>query len=107
MVSERHKKTPGGEGFPGSYPFRIIDKSGKEALSILKSVASKEPFDLLLTDFQMPGMSGFELEINVTPFSWLDKPATLCFLTDISERMRVPHQPAGGHETFNQRGISG
>ena len=36
--------------------------SGKEALSILKeSIASKEPFDLLLTDFQMPEMSGFEL----------------------------------------------
>ena len=36
--------------------------NGKEALSILKeSIASKEPFDLLLTDFQMPEMSGFEL----------------------------------------------
>ena len=36
--------------------------NGKEALSILKeSIASKEPFDLLLTDFQIPEMSGFDL----------------------------------------------
>ena len=35
---------------------------GKEALTILKdSVSSKEPFDLILTDFQMPEMSGFDL----------------------------------------------
>ena len=61
LVSERHKKRPGDEDFPGFYPFRIIDKSGNAKW----------------------------VEINVTPFSWLDKPATLCFLTDISERMRA------------------
>jgi PAS domain S-box-containing protein len=61
LVSEGHKKTSGGEDFPGSYPFRIIDKAGNTKW----------------------------VEINVTPFSWLDKPATLCFLTDISERIRA------------------
>jgi len=35
---------------------------GKEALTILKdSVSSEEPFDLILTDIQMPQMSGFDL----------------------------------------------
>jgi signal transduction histidine kinase/CheY-like chemotaxis protein/HPt (histidine-containing phosphotransfer) domain-containing protein len=35
---------------------------GKEALVILReSVSSKEPFDLILTDFQMPEMTGFDL----------------------------------------------
>ena len=61
LVSERHKKRPEGEGFPSSYPFRIIDKAENTKW----------------------------VEINVTAFSWLDKPATLCFLTDISERMRA------------------
>ncbi|GAI43715.1 unnamed protein product, partial [marine sediment metagenome] len=42
---------------------------GKEALSILKeSVSSREPFNLILTDFQMPEMGGFDLakEIRAT-----------------------------------------
>jgi len=35
---------------------------GKEALSILNdSISSEEPFNLILTDFQMPDMSGFDL----------------------------------------------
>ena len=35
---------------------------GKEALTVLRdSVSSKEPFELILTDFQMPKMSGFDL----------------------------------------------
>jgi CheY-like chemotaxis protein len=35
---------------------------GKEALSVLRdSVSSKEPFNLILTDIQMPQMSGFDL----------------------------------------------
>jgi CheY-like chemotaxis protein len=40
--------------------------SGKEALSILrKSVSSKDPFNLILTDIQMPEMSGFELASEI------------------------------------------
>ncbi|MCP3874089.1 MAG: response regulator, partial [Desulfobacteraceae bacterium] len=36
--------------------------NGNEALTILnQSVLSEEPFNLILTDFQMPGMSGFDL----------------------------------------------
>ena len=35
---------------------------GKEALTVLKdAVSSEEPFELILTDFQMPEMSGFDL----------------------------------------------
>jgi len=40
--------------------------SGKEALSILrKSVSSRDPFNLILTDIQMPEMSGFELASEI------------------------------------------
>jgi CheY-like chemotaxis protein/HPt (histidine-containing phosphotransfer) domain-containing protein len=42
---------------------------GKEALSILsESVSSEEPFNVILTDFQMPEMGGFDLakEIRAT-----------------------------------------
>jgi CheY-like chemotaxis protein len=44
----------------GCLPVEAI--SGKEALLILRnSVSSEEPFDLILTDFEMPEMSGFDL----------------------------------------------
>ena len=44
----------------GSLP--VEASNGKDALIILnQSVLSEEPFDLILTDFQMPGMSGFDL----------------------------------------------
>ena len=39
---------------------------GKEALLILRdSVSSEEPFDLILTDFEMPEMSGFDLAMEI------------------------------------------
>jgi len=46
-----------------SWNCETVEASGaKEALVILKeSVSSKEPFDLILTDCQMPEMSGFDL----------------------------------------------
>jgi len=44
----------------GCLPMEATD--GKDALIILsESVSSEEPFDLILTNFQMPGMSGFDL----------------------------------------------
>ncbi len=46
--------------FRGCLPVEAAD--GKEALSILKdSVSSKERFDLVLADVQMPQMAGFEM----------------------------------------------
>ena len=51
----------------GCRPFEV--SGGKEALSILKeSALTDEPFNLILTDFQMPEISGFELarEIRTT-----------------------------------------
>jgi CheY-like chemotaxis protein len=40
--------------------------SGKEALSILrKSVSSRDPFNLILTDIQMSEMSGFDLATEI------------------------------------------
>jgi len=61
MVSERHNKQLGGEKLPDTYNFRIKNKSGN-----IKWV-----------------------EINMTPFSWNNMPATLCFLTDTTERKRA------------------
>ena len=61
LVSERYEKRLRGEKLPGTYDFRINNKSGN-----IKWV-----------------------EIHVTPFSWDNMPATLCFLTDITERKRA------------------
>jgi PAS domain S-box-containing protein len=61
MVGERHKKRLKGEEPPTTYSFRIVDKNGN-----IKWV-----------------------ELCVALFSWDDRPATLCFMTDITERMRM------------------
>lgn len=58
MVLERHQKRLSGEKVSAVYPFRIITKSGD-----VKWV-----------------------ELKATSFSWGDRPATLCFLTDITGR---------------------
>jgi len=58
MVRERHERRLAGEKLPDTYPFRIISKDG-------------------ITKW---------IELNVTPFSWDDKPATLCFMTNITKR---------------------
>ena len=46
---------------PNRYPFRIVNKAGETKW----------------------------VEINAVPFSWGDKPATLCFLTDITNRKQA------------------
>ena len=44
----------------GCLPVEAVD--GKEALIVFRdAVSSESPFDLILTDFQMPEMSGFDL----------------------------------------------
>ena len=44
----------------GCLPMEAVD--GKEALIVFRdAVSSESPFDLILTDFQMPEMSGFDL----------------------------------------------
>ncbi len=58
LVAERHRKRCQGESLPTVYPFRIIHKHGD-----IKWV-----------------------EINVVLFTWEERPATLCFLSDITER---------------------
>ncbi|MGB2798993.1 MAG: PAS domain S-box protein, partial [Dehalococcoidia bacterium] len=58
MVIERHLRRLEGEELPHVYPFRIIDKNGT-----LKW-----------------------LQINAAPLTWEDRPATLNFLSDITER---------------------
>jgi len=61
IVSERHKKQLRSEVLPNTYTFRIINKAGDTKW----------------------------VEINGAPFSWDDRPATLCFLTDITERKQA------------------
>jgi PAS domain S-box-containing protein len=64
IVGERHKRRLRGEAPPSTYPFRIINKAGD-----IKWV-----------------------ELNVSPFSWDDRPATLCFLTDLTERNKAQEE---------------
>ena len=61
MVRERHEKRIKGEMLPEVYPYRIIDKNGQ-----CKWV-----------------------ELKVVLFSWEERPATLCFMMDISDRKRA------------------
>jgi PAS domain S-box-containing protein len=61
MVVERHLKRLKGESLPHVYPFRIIERSGN-----IKWV-----------------------EINAALITWEGKPATLNFLSDITERKRA------------------
>jgi PAS domain S-box-containing protein len=61
MVLERHKKRLRGEKPPTIYPFRIVNKAGDTKW----------------------------VEIKVASFSWENRPATLCFLTDITERKQM------------------
>ena len=61
MVLERHTKRLKGEVLPTTYPFRIVNKAGDTRW----------------------------VEINAVPFSWDDRPATLCFLKDINEHKRA------------------
>ncbi len=61
MVRRRYEKRIEGEVLPEVYPYRIIHKSGQ-----CKWV-----------------------ELKVALFSWEEKPATLCFMTDISDRKRA------------------
>jgi PAS domain S-box-containing protein len=61
MVLERHKKRLRGETPPSTYPFRIVNKAGDTKW----------------------------VENHVVMFSWENKPATLSFLTDITERLQA------------------
>jgi PAS domain S-box-containing protein len=61
LVAERHQKRSKGEKLPDTYPFRIIDKDGNTRW----------------------------IEINSVRIDWDGRPATLNFLTDITERKRA------------------
>ena len=60
MVLDRHKKRLKGEALPSIYSFRIVSKDGE-----IKWV-----------------------KINVVSVSWDGRPATLCFMTDITEQIQ-------------------
>lgn len=56
---------------------------GREALSILReSVSSKNPFDVILTDFQMQGMNGFALARKIRAMDAL-KDVPIILLTSV------------------------
>jgi len=61
LVKERHEKRLKGEVLPDIYSFKIVCKTGK-----VKWV-----------------------QLKVALFSWEDRPATLCFFTDITQRKRT------------------
>jgi len=57
MVGERHKKRLRGEEISKTYPFRIINKAGDTKW----------------------------VQLSAVPFSWDNKPAVLCYMTDITD----------------------
>ncbi len=75
MVRERHKKRLRGKALPSTYPFRIINKSGETKW----------------------------VELNVARFSWEDRPAALCLLTDITDRRQAEEAIKQAHNELEQR----
>ena len=61
MVRERHERRLAREKLPDIYPFRIITKAGETTW----------------------------VELKVSQFSWDNRPATLCFMTNITERKQT------------------
>lgn len=61
MVMERHEKRLRGEILPEVYSFRIVDRDGQTKW----------------------------VELKVRLFSWNNQPATLCFMTEITERKQA------------------
>ena len=61
MVMERHAKRLGGEKLPDVYPLRIVNRDGKTIW----------------------------VELKARLFSWNNQPATLCFMTEITERKQA------------------
>ena len=57
MVGERHKRRLRGEEISKTYPFRIINKAGDTKW----------------------------VQLSAVPFSWGNKPAVLCYMTDITD----------------------
>lgn len=56
-VEDRHRRRMRGEDAPSSYSFKVVDRSGRIRW----------------------------VRLNVAPFVWEKRPATLCFLNDISD----------------------
>jgi diguanylate cyclase (GGDEF)-like protein/PAS domain S-box-containing protein len=61
MVMQRHKRRIKGDRLPEVYPFRIVNKEG----------------------------TTIWVELKVKLFSWNNRPATLCFMTDITKRKQA------------------
>jgi len=72
MVGDRHERRLKGEDLPPVYPFRIMDKSGH-----IKWV-----------------------ELKVVLFSWEERPATLCYMTDITGQKRAQESLKESEERY-------
>ncbi|MFV2072542.1 MAG: PAS domain S-box protein [Thermoanaerobaculales bacterium] len=64
MVGERYDRRLNGEAPPGPYAFRIVDKAGHTRW----------------------------VELKATVLLWDEEPATLCFMRDITERVRTEEE---------------
>ena len=72
MVGERHKRRLRGEEPPKTYPFRIINKAGDTKW----------------------------VQLSAAPFSWDNKPAVLCYMTDITGRKQAEEALKESEERF-------
>jgi len=75
IVLDRYKRRLRGEKLPTTYPFRIVNKAGDTKW----------------------------VELKVAPFSWDNRPATLCFLTDITERKLTEEALQKAHDELERR----
>lgn len=72
LVQDRHERRLRGETPPNTYSYRIIKKNGDTRW----------------------------VELNVIPFLWAGKPATLCFMTDITDRKQAEEELRESKEKY-------
>ncbi len=64
------------------FGFRVtIAASGAEALDRLETAGSREPFELVLMDWKMPGMDGIETSRRIKEHPALKQPPTIVMVT--------------------------
>lgn len=88
----------------------VIASSGKEALALMRSHANlHEAFDLILIDYDMPGMNGVELvtKIQLQKEQYLAQNTIMLILTGVSKMPSQIIQKEGGIKAVLYKPLSG